>query len=90
MKLVTTALELSYMEALKDVHPKHLEMAAEQLTLRSDKIHVVDAQNPKKEEEREKQKSREEPEESKPKGQQEEKRGRKQRAPEEPENPKPK
>src|SRR5947207_1306514 len=90
MKLVTTALELSYMEALKDVHPKHLEMAAEQLTLHSDKIHVVDAQNPKKEEEREKQKSREEPEETKPKGQQEEKRGRKQRAPEETEHPKPK
>ena len=74
------------MEALKDVHPKHLEMAAEQLTLRSDKIHVVDAQNPKKE----KEKAREEPEESKPKESQEEKRGRKQRAPEEPENPKPK
>jgi hypothetical protein len=29
MKLVTTALELSYVEAQKDVHPKHLEMAAE-------------------------------------------------------------
>ena len=43
MKLVTTALEWSYVEAQKDVTPKHLEAAAEQLTLRRDGIHIVDA-----------------------------------------------
>ena len=42
MKLVTTALEWSYVEALQDVSPKHLEAAAEQLTLRRDVIYVVD------------------------------------------------
>jgi hypothetical protein len=43
MKLVTTALELSYVQGEKDVHPKHLEMAAEALTLQRAVIHVVDA-----------------------------------------------
>jgi len=43
MKLVTTALELSYAEAQKDVSPKHLEVAAESLTLRRDAIHLIDA-----------------------------------------------
>ena len=88
MKLITTALEWSYVQAEINVSPKHLEAAAEQLTLRRDKIHVVDAQNLKKADEQEKQGAREEPED--PKGKKEEKRGRKQRAPEEPENPNPK
>ncbi len=43
MKLVTTALELSYAEAQKDVSPKHLEIVAESLTLRRDAIHLIDA-----------------------------------------------
>src|SRR3989440_5269163 len=90
MKLITTALEWSYAQAEIDVSPKHLEAAAEQLTLRRDKIHVVDVQNIKKADEQEKQGAREEPEEPKPMGKKEEKRGRKQRAPEEPENPNPK
>jgi hypothetical protein len=42
MKLVTTALERSYAEEQKDVSPKHLEAAAELLTLRRDVIHIVD------------------------------------------------
>ena len=88
VKLITTALEWSYAQAEIDVSPKHLEAAAEQLTLRRDKIHVVDAQNLKKADEQEKQGAREEPEE--PKGKKEEKRGRKHRVPEEPENPNPK
>ncbi len=50
MKLVTTALEWSYAEALKDVSSKHLEAAAEQLTLRREVIYVVDAIGQKKEE----------------------------------------
>ena len=91
MKLITTALEWSYAQAEIDVSPKHLEAAAEQLTLRRDKIHVVDAQNLKKADEQEKQGAREEPEEPKPMEKKEEKRGRKkQRAPEEPEHPNPK
>jgi hypothetical protein len=90
MKLVTTALQWSYAQAEVGVSPKHLEAAAEQLTLRSDKIYVVDAQNPKKEDEGEKQESPEASEEPKPKGKKEEKRGRKKRAPEEPEHPDPK
>jgi len=90
VKLITTALEWSYAQAEIDVSPKHLEAAAEQLTLRRDKIHVVDVQNIKKADEQEKQGAREEPEEPKPMGKKEEKRGRKQRAPEEPENPNPK
>jgi AAA domain len=50
MKLVTTALEWSYVEAEIDVSPKHLEAAAEQLTLRRDVIHIVDGIKQKKEE----------------------------------------
>jgi|SRR5215467_816552 len=42
MKLVTTALELSYAEAKRNVDPKHLEVAAEVLTLRRDTIHLID------------------------------------------------
>jgi len=90
MKLVTTALRWSYAQAEVNVSPKHLEAAAEQLTLRRDKIHVIDVPNHKNEDENEKQESPEEPEEPKPKGKKEEKRGRKKRAPEEPENPNPK
>src|SRR6266516_3886234 len=87
MKLVTTALQWSYAKAEDDVSPEHLEAAAEQLTLRRDKVHVIDA---KKEDESEKQESPEELEESKPKGKKEEKRGRKKRVSEEPEHPNPK
>jgi AAA domain len=43
MKLVTTALELSYAEAKRNVDPKHLELAAEALTLRRDTIHLIEA-----------------------------------------------
>ncbi len=50
MKLVTTALEWSYVEAEIDVTPKHLEAAAEQLTLRRDAIYSVDGTGQKKEE----------------------------------------
>ncbi|MGH2506125.1 MAG: hypothetical protein ACRDHZ_01685 [Ktedonobacteraceae bacterium] len=90
MKLVTTALQWSYAQAEVDVSPKHLEAAAEQLTLRRDKIYVVNAPNLKKEDQSEKQESPEEPEEPKPIGKQEEKRGGKKRTSEEPENPDPK
>jgi cation diffusion facilitator CzcD-associated flavoprotein CzcO len=50
MKLVTTALEWSYVEAEIDVSPKHLQAAAEQLTLRRDAIYLVDGTGQKKEE----------------------------------------
>jgi hypothetical protein len=90
MKLVTTALQWSYAKDEDDVSSEHLEAAAEQLTSRRDKIHVVDAENAKKQDESEKQETPEEPEKPKPKGKKEEKRGRKQRASEEPENPNPK
>jgi len=43
MKLVTTALEWSEVEAEIDVSPNHLQAAAQQLTLRRDVIHIVDA-----------------------------------------------
>ena len=43
MKLVTTALELSYAQGEKNVNPKLLEVAAESLTLRRDAIHLIDA-----------------------------------------------
>jgi hypothetical protein len=49
MKLVTTALEWSYAVGEKNVNPKHLEEAAEQLTIRSDVIHVIDVQDRKDE-----------------------------------------
>jgi hypothetical protein len=43
MKLVTTALQWSYFQGERDVNPKHLEAAAEALTLRRDTIHLIDA-----------------------------------------------
>ena len=43
MKLVTTALEWSYVQGEKDVSPKHLEAAAEQLTLRRDAMYLIDS-----------------------------------------------
>jgi len=42
MKLVNTALEWSYAAGEKDVNPKHLQVSAEQLTIRSDVIQVID------------------------------------------------
>ena len=42
MKLVTTALEWSYAIEEKDVNPKHLQAAAELLTLHRDVIRVID------------------------------------------------
>ncbi len=50
MKLVTTALQWSYADAQEDVSAKHLEAAAEQLTLRRDVIYIVDGTGQKKEE----------------------------------------
>ncbi len=90
MKLVTTALQWSYAKAEEDVSPEHLEAAADQLTLRRDKIHVIDAEQVKKGDENEKQESPEEPGESKPKEKNEEKRGKKKRSSEESEPPNPK
>ncbi len=43
MKLITTALEWSYAQGEKAVSPKHLEAAAEQLTLRRDVVYLIDA-----------------------------------------------
>jgi len=43
LKLITTALQWSYAQAHKDISPKHLEAAAEQLTLRRDVMYLVDA-----------------------------------------------
>jgi hypothetical protein len=43
MKLITTALEWSYAQGEQDASPKHLEAAAEQLTLRRDVIFLIDA-----------------------------------------------
>ena len=48
MKLITTALEWSYAQAENDVSPKHLEAAAEQLTLRRDVIYLIDAMDRKR------------------------------------------
>jgi AAA domain len=45
MKLITTALEWSYVEEQKDISPTHLEAAAEQLTLRRDTVYVIDVQS---------------------------------------------
>jgi len=67
MKLVTTALEWSYAEAQRDVSPKHLEAAAELLTLRRDAIRVIDAQGRKEEDKDRKQETAAEPKEPKPK-----------------------
>jgi len=90
VKLVTTALKWSYAKAEEDVSSEHLEAAAEQLTIRRDKIYVVDAENAKKQDEGKKQESPEESEKSKSQGKNGEKRGRKKRSPEEPEPPNPK
>lgn len=43
MKLITTALEWSYAQGENDVSSKHLEAAAEQLTLRRDVMYLIDA-----------------------------------------------
>jgi hypothetical protein len=43
MKLITTALEWSYAQGENDVSSKHLEAAAEQLTLRRDMMYLIDA-----------------------------------------------
>jgi len=43
MKLITMALEWSYVQGEKDVNPKHLEAAAEQLTLRRDMMYLIDS-----------------------------------------------
>lgn len=72
MKLVTTALQWSYAKGEIDVSSQHLEAAASQLTVRRDNIQVIDAQHPKKEDEREKQQSSEESEALKPNGEKEE------------------
>ena len=48
MKLVTTALEWSYMQGEINVRPNHLEAAAEQLTVRRDVIPIVDGIEQKK------------------------------------------
>ncbi len=45
MKLVTTALKWSYAQAEADVTSQHLKAAAELLTLRRDKIQIIDAEN---------------------------------------------
>jgi len=50
MKLVTPALEWSYADAEIDVSAKHLEAAAQRLTLHRDVIHLVDGIAQKKEE----------------------------------------
>lgn len=42
VKLVTTALQWSYLRGEREVNPKHLEAAAEALTLRRDTIHLID------------------------------------------------
>jgi hypothetical protein len=68
MKLVTTALKWSYAQAEADVTSQHLKAAAELLTLRRDKIQIIDAENNRfKEEEQEKQESAEEQKKPKPK-----------------------
>lgn len=77
VKLVTTALQWSYAKAEEDVSSEHLEAAAEQLTIRRDKIHVVEAENAKKKGEEEKQQAPEESEASTSEGKKEGKRGRK-------------
>lgn len=90
VKLVTTALQWSYAKAEEDVSSEHLEAAAEQLTIRRDKIHVVDAENAKKKGEEEKQETPAESEESTSEGKKEGKRGRKKRPSEDSQPPNPK
>src|SRR5579864_2450742 len=43
MKLITMSLEWSYAQGEKDVSPKHLEAAAEQLTFRRDVAYLIDS-----------------------------------------------
>src|SRR5256884_225944 len=90
MKLVTTALKWSYAQAETDVSSKHLEAAAEQLTLRRDKIQVVDAENRMKENKEEKQETPEEQEKPKPKGKKAKEQAKKPPSSEEQENSPPK
>ena len=90
MKLVTTALKWSYAQREADVTSKHLKAAAELLTLRRDKIQIIDAENNRfKEDKPEKQESGEEQERPKPKGGKA-KEPKKQPSSDEPENPSPK
>ena len=90
MKLVTTVLKWSYAQAEADVTSKHLEAAAELLTLRRDRIRMIDAENNRlKEDEQEKQESGEEQKKPKPK-RRKAKELEKQSSSDEPENPSPK
>ena len=90
MKLVTTALKWSYAQAEPDVNSKHLDAAASLLTVRRDRIQVIDAENNRrKEDEHEKQEPLEEQEKPKPKGKKA-KEPKKQPSSDEPENPSPK
>src|SRR6266699_1210572 len=90
MKLVTTALKWSYAQAEADITSKHLEAAAELLTLRRDTIQIIDAENNRlKEHGQEKQEPGEEQEKTKPKGRKAEE-PKKQLSSDEPENPSPK
>ena len=89
MKLLTTALKWSYAQHEADVTSKHLKAAAELLTLRRDKIQIIDAENNRFKEEQEKQESEEEQERPKPKGRKA-KEPKKQPSSDEPENPSPK
>jgi hypothetical protein len=90
MKLVTTALKWSYAQAESDVNSKHLDAAASLLTLRRDRIQVIDAENNRrKEDEQEKQGPLEEQEKPKPKGKKA-KEPKKQPSSDEPENLSPK
>jgi len=90
MKLVTTALKWSYAQQEADVTSKHLKAAAELLTLRRDKIQIIDAENNRfKEAEQERQEPKEGQEKPQPKGRKA-KEPKKQPSPDEPENPSPK
>src|SRR6266700_4996486 len=60
MKLVTTALKWSYVERQADVTSHHLKAAGEQLTLRRDKIQIIDAENNRIKEEKPQQQEPEE------------------------------
>lgn len=90
MKLVTTALKWSYAQAEADGNAKHLEAAAELLTLRRDSIQIIDAEhNRLKEDAQEQQESGEEQEKPKSKGRKTTER-KKQLSSDEPEHPLPK
>ena len=91
MKLVTTALKWSYAKGEADVTSPHLKAAAELLTLRRDKIQIIDAENTrlKENEQQEKQEPGEEQKKPKSKGRKA-KELEKQPSSDEPENPSPK